>query len=102
MGIKLVYYRVGRGRLFFGSEIRAIQSGCAEGAEVDPVALNLFLNYRFTPSPHTIFPRPLDALSLALGYLQAIAQAEPKLVSESEARVYRALMRQRLLNWGKE
>ena len=54
MGIKLVYYKINRGRLFFGSEIKAIVAADPEKLEVDPVALCLFLGYRFTPSPHTL------------------------------------------------
>jgi len=54
-GIKLVYYRVDQKRLYFGSEIRAIVAGSNEQVTVDPVALNLFLRYRYTPSPYTIF-----------------------------------------------
>ena len=44
-----------RGRLYFGSEIRALRATLDEPAEVDLNALNLFLRYRYTPSPHTIF-----------------------------------------------
>ena len=55
MGIKLVYYRVSAGQLLFGSEVRAVQAGSSERPEVDPIALSLFLQYRFTPSPHTIY-----------------------------------------------
>lgn len=54
-GIKLLYYKIGNGRLCFGSEIRAVQAATGERAEVDPNSLNLFLRYRYTPSPHTIF-----------------------------------------------
>jgi asparagine synthase (glutamine-hydrolysing) len=54
-GIKLIYYKLKNGSLFFGSEIRAIRAGDPENVEVDPVALNLFLRYRFTPSPYTIY-----------------------------------------------
>ena len=54
-GIKLIYYKIDRGRLYFGSEIRAVRAALDEPAEVDPNALNLFLRYRYTPSPHTIF-----------------------------------------------
>lgn len=54
-GIKLVYYKIANGRLYFGSEVRAILAGTRERGEVDPNSLNLFLRYRFTPSPHTIF-----------------------------------------------
>jgi asparagine synthase (glutamine-hydrolysing) len=54
-GIKLIYYRNDQGTLYFGSEIRAVRATAAEKAEIDPTALNLFLRYRFTPSPLTIF-----------------------------------------------
>ena len=43
------------GRLFFGSEIRAVRAGLRQKTDVDPVALNLFLRYRYTPSPLTVF-----------------------------------------------
>jgi asparagine synthase (glutamine-hydrolysing) len=54
MGIKLVYYRLADGRLTFGSEIRAILAAQDSNPEVDPVALKLFLQFRYTPSPLTI------------------------------------------------
>ncbi len=53
-GIKLLYYKVDRGRLYFGSEMRAIRASEASAPEIDPTSLNLFLRYRYTPSPHTI------------------------------------------------
>lgn len=55
MGIKLVYYRVADGRFTFGSEIRAILATENSKPEVDPEAVNLFLRFRYTPSPRTIF-----------------------------------------------
>jgi asparagine synthase (glutamine-hydrolysing) len=55
MGIKLIYYRLTAGQLTFGSEIRAVQAGETSAPEVDPAALNLFLRFRYTPSPFTIF-----------------------------------------------
>ena len=55
MGIKLVYYRTAGGRLTFGSEIRAVLSGETATPSIDPTALNLFLKYRYTPAPLTIF-----------------------------------------------
>jgi asparagine synthase (glutamine-hydrolysing) len=55
MGIKLVYYKVENGQLTFGSEIRAISATDKSKPAVDPVALNLFLRFRYTPSPLTIF-----------------------------------------------
>jgi len=54
-GIKLVYYKIDSGRVYFGSEIRPILAATHGGAEVDPDSLNLFLRYRYTPSPYTIF-----------------------------------------------
>jgi asparagine synthase (glutamine-hydrolysing) len=53
-GIKPVYYRIDRGRLYFGSEMRPIRATGPEDAEIDPTALNLFLRHRYTPSPYTI------------------------------------------------
>jgi len=53
-GIKLVYYRTDAGRLYFASEMRALRAVTEQSLDVDPVALNLFLRYRYTPSPYTI------------------------------------------------
>ncbi len=53
-GIKLIYYKLENGRLYFGSEMRPVLAATEESPEVDPDAVNLFLRYRFTPSPHTI------------------------------------------------
>ena len=53
-GIKLLYYRIAEGSLYFGSEMRAIRATMPGKAEIDPNSLNLFLRYRFTPSPFTI------------------------------------------------
>ena len=53
-GIKLVYYREQGGSLWFGSEMRPVCAGMGdERPEADPEALNLFLRYRYTPSPYT-------------------------------------------------
>ena len=54
-GIKLVYYRIDAGTVYFGSEIRAVLAAPGQSADIDPVSLNLFLRYRYTPSPHTIY-----------------------------------------------
>jgi asparagine synthase (glutamine-hydrolysing) len=53
-GIKLIYYRIDKGQVHFGSEMRSVLAASDEAPEVDPNAVNLFLRYRFTPSPHTI------------------------------------------------
>jgi len=55
MGIKLVYYKIDNGTLTFGSEIRPILAAQKSRPDVDPIALNLFLRFRYTPSPLTIF-----------------------------------------------
>lgn len=54
-GIKLIYYKLDRGRLHFGSEIRAVLAALDESVDVDASALNLFLRYRYTPSPYTMY-----------------------------------------------
>jgi asparagine synthase (glutamine-hydrolysing) len=54
-GIKLIYYRNSGGRLYFGSEIRPVRAVTEDSADVDADSLNLFLRYRYTPSPDTIF-----------------------------------------------
>jgi asparagine synthase (glutamine-hydrolysing) len=53
-GIKLIYYRIDAGSLYFGSEIRPVRAAMQGKAEIDPTSLDLFLRYRFTPSPNTI------------------------------------------------
>jgi asparagine synthase (glutamine-hydrolysing) len=55
MGIKLIYYRLAGGTLNFGSEIRAVTAADERVPEVDPAALSLFLRFRYTPSPLTIY-----------------------------------------------
>lgn len=54
-GIKLIYHKIEDGQLYFGSEIRAVRAATRKPVEVDPRSLNLFLRYRYTPSPHTMF-----------------------------------------------
>ena len=55
MGIKLIYYKIAGGILSFGSEIRPVLAADNSKPEVDATALNLFLRFRYTPSPLTIF-----------------------------------------------
>ena len=54
-GVKLLYYKIDKGSLYFGSEIRAVVTAINERPEVDPNSVNLFLRYRYTPSPYTMF-----------------------------------------------
>lgn len=53
-GIKLIYYHIEGDTLYFGSEMRPVRAAMQEKAEIDTTSLNLFLRYRFTPSPYTI------------------------------------------------
>jgi len=53
-GIKLIYYRIDGDSLYFGSEMRPIRTAMPGKVEIDTTSLNLFLRYRFTPSPYTI------------------------------------------------
>ncbi len=55
MGIKLIYYRLENGTVSFGSEIRPIRAASPGRPVIDPISLNLFLRYRYTPSPRTLF-----------------------------------------------
>src|SRR5205085_10681554 len=54
-GIKLVYYRITTGSVIFGSELRAVLAALPERPAIDSTALNLFLRYRYTPSPRTMY-----------------------------------------------
>jgi asparagine synthase (glutamine-hydrolysing) len=55
-GIKLIYYRLDARGVHFASEVRALLAADpAAKARPDPTALNLFLRYRYTPSPLTMF-----------------------------------------------
>jgi len=53
-GIKLIYYRVDNGSVVFGSELRAVLAALPQRPAVDTTALNMFLRYRYTPSPLTL------------------------------------------------
>jgi asparagine synthase (glutamine-hydrolysing) len=55
MGIKPVYFRIENGSLLFGSEMRPILSALPNLPELDATAIELFLRYRYTPAPATIF-----------------------------------------------
>src|SRR6266536_345073 len=73
MGIKLIYYKIDNGQLTFGSEIRSILAAENSKPAVDPVALNLFLRFRYTPSPLTIFQ---GIRKLAAGTMLVIENGE--------------------------
>ncbi|MDQ4090353.1 MAG: asparagine synthase (glutamine-hydrolyzing) [Actinomycetota bacterium] len=68
-GVKPLYYHLASDRISFGSEIRAVVAGLDARPRLDPVALNLFLRYRYTPSPLT----PYEGIrKLAAGTLLVI------------------------------
>lgn len=54
-GIKLVYYKVEAGTVVFGSELRPVLAGSTDRPALDSTALNLFLRYRYVPSPLTLY-----------------------------------------------
>jgi asparagine synthase (glutamine-hydrolysing) len=77
MGIKMIYFRIAGGQLVFGSEIRPVLAADPSAPEVDPVALNLFLRFRYTPSPFTII-RGLRKLAPGTMLLVENGQCEEK------------------------
>jgi len=64
MGIKVVYYHIDNETLTFGSEIRAVTAKDNQKPDVDIDSLYMFLRYRYSPSPYTIFK---DIYKLAPG-----------------------------------
>ncbi len=54
-GIKLIYYKIDGATVSFGSELRAVLAALPERPAVDTTAMNLFLRYRYTPSPLTMY-----------------------------------------------
>jgi asparagine synthase (glutamine-hydrolysing) len=73
MGIKLIYHKIDNGQLSFGSEIRSILAAGYSKPAVDPVALNLLLRFRYTPSPLTIFQ---DIRKLAPGTMLVVEKGQ--------------------------
>ncbi|MCX6953252.1 MAG: asparagine synthase (glutamine-hydrolyzing) [Verrucomicrobia bacterium] len=55
MGIKLIYFSLQNGTLLFGSEIRPVRAASPTPPPVDVESINLFLRYRYTPAPRTMF-----------------------------------------------
>jgi asparagine synthase (glutamine-hydrolysing) len=114
MGIKFVYYRLEDETLYFGSEIRPIRAAMGESPDVDPVSLNLFLRYRYTPSPYTLYkgikklaPGQMLILEKGSSRLERWYQYKPRHFappkSEGEAReellaIYKSAMKRHLLS----
>ncbi len=114
MGIKLVYFKIMDGVLTFSSEIRAICSVSGIKPEIEVESLNLFLRYRYTPSPYTIYK---DIYKLAPGtcliaengswriqrwwnYRPVLFDPEPKAedVKEELLDLYRRAMKRHLIS----
>lgn len=75
-GIKPIYYRIEDGKVSFGSETRTILAARDDSPEPDATALNLFLRYRFTPSPYTVFK---GIRKLAAGTMMAFENGKSSL-----------------------
>ena len=54
-GVKPLYFYSDKDRLVWGSEIKAVLVDPTIPREVDRRALDLYLTFRFVPSPHTMF-----------------------------------------------
>jgi asparagine synthase (glutamine-hydrolysing) len=78
MGIKPIYYSLQDGRLLFGSEIHAVRAGLAAPPPIDVEAIALFLRYRYTPAPRTMFTG-----------IRKLASGEKMVVENGEAKVSR-------------
>jgi len=56
MGIKPIYYTVHSERIVFSSEIKPVLLSLdSHKPVIDPIGIYLFLRYRFTPSPLTVY-----------------------------------------------
>jgi asparagine synthase (glutamine-hydrolysing) len=112
-GIKLIYYRIDGGTVTFGSELRAVLAGLPKRPSIDPTAINLFLRYRYTPSPLTMHE---GVRKLAPGTMLVVESGQarverwyehrpqrlPETLSDSEAtealfELYQAAMRRHLI-----
>jgi len=55
MGIKFIYYKLSAGSLYFSSEIKPLTASDNSKSSFDHEAIYLFLRYRYTPSPLTVY-----------------------------------------------
>jgi asparagine synthase (glutamine-hydrolysing) len=95
VGIKPLYYAEAGGRLYFGSEVKSILAADDVATTVDPVALDHYLSFLYTPADRSIFTgiRKLPpghllrwhrGTAVTHQYWQLPAEEQP-LVSEAEA-----------------
>jgi asparagine synthase (glutamine-hydrolysing) len=78
MGIKPLYYSLQDGVLCFGSEIRPVRASFAQAPLIDMEAVALFLRYRYTPAPRTMFAG-----------IQKLAAGEKLVVENGRAQISR-------------
>lgn len=78
MGIKPLYFSLQNGTLWFGSEIRPIRAAFPAPPAVDLEAVALFLRYRYTPAPRTMFAG-----------IQKLAAGEKLVVENGRAQISR-------------
>lgn len=74
MGVKPLYYREQPAGLIFASEVKALLACPGIAAEVDEEALDLYLAFRFVPSPRTIFR---DLRKLGPGEMLVKVEGQP-------------------------
>src|SRR4030043_2015267 len=55
VGKKPLYYHLGKGRILFASEIKALILDRSIPREIDPIALDSYLSFGYVPSPLSIF-----------------------------------------------
>lgn len=55
IGKKPVYYYLGKDRILFASEIKALLTDKSIPKEIDPIALDSYLSFGYVPSPLSIF-----------------------------------------------
>jgi len=72
-GVKPLYYYDDGQRMLWGSEIKSILADSSIPRVVDCNALNLFLTFRFTPSPFTLFK---GIIKIAPGHLLVIEKGD--------------------------
>jgi asparagine synthase (glutamine-hydrolysing) len=76
IGIKPLHYAAFDGKLFFGSEIKAILAAAPELAEVDSNNLLQYFYFRYIPDPNSAFTR---IQKLPPGHLLEMARGEVKI-----------------------
>ncbi len=75
LGKKPLYYAVREGRLYFGSEIKAMLAAAPELAEVDPEGVLQFFYFGYVPDPFSAFK---SIRKLPPGHLAEFANGEIK------------------------